>query len=320
MTTEHQSSADATSSAVPASRRPEDAAARDAAVPLPEGALLGTAHGVDAVLVDTPAATAVLLLDGAHLTSYAPAGGRELLWMSPTSDFGPGVAVRGGIPLVGPWFGPGRDLARTVKHGWLRNVRWDLVSARREGDEVEVTLRTPEDAVALSGTAVFRIGAQLDVDLTLTAGPRPVELEAALHTYLAVDDVRGIEIRGLEGADFLDNTRDLAPDVMPESPMRLTGSTDRVVEAAGEVTIVDGGAADGAGSAASERRIVSTPRGTSRTVVWNPWDALVTSMPDIPDQDWPRFVCVEPAIAKDGFVALEPGTSHRIGVTYRLEG
>ncbi len=320
MTPQPQPSADQSASAVPASRRPEDAAARDSAVPLPEGAVLGTAHGVDAVLVDTPSATAVILLDGAHLTSYVPAGGQDLLWLSPTSGFGPGVAVRGGIPLVGPWFGPGRDLARTVKHGWLRTVRWELVSARREGDEMEVTLRTPEDAIALTGTAVFRIGARLDVDLTLTAGPRPVELEAALHTYLAVGDVREIEIRGLEGADFLDNTRDLAPDVMPEAPLRLTASTDRVVEAAGEVTIVDGGAADRAEGGTSARRIVSTPRGTSRTVVWNPWDTLVTSMADIPDEDWPRFVCVEPAIAKDGFVALEPGASHRIGVTYRLEG
>ncbi|WP_341855312.1 hypothetical protein [Brachybacterium sp. GPGPB12] len=144
----------------PAVQDPAAAAARGAAVPLPEGVSLGTAHGVDAVLVDTPAATGVLLLDGAHLTSWAPAGGQDLLWMSPSSEFGPGVAVRGGVPLVGPWFGPGRDLARTVKHGWSRNIRWELASARRERDDVEITLVTPEDAVALRGEAVFRLGAR----------------------------------------------------------------------------------------------------------------------------------------------------------------
>ena len=295
----------------PAVRDPAAAAARDAAVPLPEGVALGIAHGVDAVLVDSPAATGVLLLDGAQLTSWVPAGGQDLLWMSPSSEFGPGVAVRGGVPLVGPWFGPGRDLARTVKHGWLRNIRWELASARREGDDVEITLATPEDAVALRGEAVFRLGAQLDVDLTLTAGSRPVELEAALHTYLAVGDVREIEILGLEGAAYLDNTRDLAADVLPEEPLRLTASTDRITEATGEVTVVD---------PVLGRRLVSTLRGTSRTVVWNPWDTLVTGMADIPDADWPRFVCLEPAVAKDGFVALEPGASHRLGVTYRIEG
>src|SRR5699024_4747790 len=87
----------------PAVQDPAAAAARDAAVPLPEGVALGTAHGVDAVLVDTSAATGVLLLDGAHLPGWVPAGGEDLLWMSPSSEFGPGVAVRGGVPLVGPW-------------------------------------------------------------------------------------------------------------------------------------------------------------------------------------------------------------------------
>src|SRR5690606_39946459 len=108
--------------------------------PLPEGVRVGTAHGVDAVLVQTPAASATLLFDGAHLISWVPAGGSEVLWLSPDSGFGPGVAVRGGIPLVGPWFGPGRDGSRSVKHGWLRTLRWELASARREGDEVELTL------------------------------------------------------------------------------------------------------------------------------------------------------------------------------------
>ena len=77
---------------------------------------------MDALLVDTPAATAELLLDGAHLTSWAPAGEKDLLWLSPDSAFGERQAVRGGIPLVGPWFGPGRDLAMEVKHGWLRTL------------------------------------------------------------------------------------------------------------------------------------------------------------------------------------------------------
>ncbi|WP_241237399.1 D-hexose-6-phosphate mutarotase [Brachybacterium saurashtrense] len=298
--------------AMPAAQDPA-AAAPDAAVTLPEGVALGTAHGVDAVLVDTPAASAVILLDGAHLTSFVPAGEQDLLWMSPSSDVGPGVAVRGGIPLVGPWFGTGRDLAHAVKHGWLRNVRWDLVSARREGGTTEVTLRTPEDAVAVRAEVVFRLGAQLDVDLTLTAGPRRIELEAALHTYLAVGDVREIRIGGLEGAEFLDNTRGLAEDVMPAQLLRLTGSTDRIVARAGEVTLEDDSAPGGG------RRVVSTPRGTSRTIVWNPWDELTRGMADIPDEDWPRFVCIEPAVAKDGFVALEPGRSHRLGVSYRIE-
>lgn len=285
-------------------------AASRPSLPLPEGVTLGTAHGVDALLVDTPAGTAELLFDGAHLISWAPAGQSDLLWLSPDSAFGDRKAVRGGIPLVGPWFGPGRDLAMEVKHGWLRTIRWDLTAAEREGDEIVLTLGTPSDVVALSARIVFRFGAELSVDLAITAGPRAIELEAALHTYLAVGDVREIAITGLEGADYLDNTQGLAPAVMPEEPLRLTGSTDRVVDSTAVVTVAD---------EKNGRRLVCTPRGTAKTVVWNPWDELVTGMVDIPDAAWPEFVCVEPAVAKDGFVALAPGETHSIGVSYRIE-
>lgn len=289
---------------------PASTDASASSLPLPEGVTLGTTHGVDALLVSTPSGTAELLLDGAHLISWVPAGQADLLWLSPDSAFGEGEPVRGGIPLVGPWFGPGRDLAMDVKHGWLRTIRWDLAAAEREGDEVVLTLVTPEGVEALSASIDFRFGSELSVDLTITAGPLALELEAALHTYLAVGDVREIEIAGLEGADYLDNTQGLAPAVMPTEPLRLTGSTDRVVDSTATVTISD--EKDG-------RRLVSTPRGTAKTVVWNPWDTLVTGMADIPDAAWTEFVCIEPAVAKDGFVALAPGETHSIGVSYRIE-
>src|SRR5699024_10197710 len=115
---------------------------------------------------------------------------------------------------------------------------------------------------------------------------------------LAVGDVREIAIGGLEGADFLDNTRSLAPDVMPAEPLRLTGPTDRVVASTAEVELRD----EQAG-----RRIVSTTRGTAKTVVWNPWDTGVTDLADAPDAAWTDFV------------GLEPGSSHTLGVTYRIE-
>src|SRR5699024_6846451 len=66
-----------------------------ASVPLPDGVALVTSHGVDALRVDTAAATAEVLLDGAHLVSWTPAGQTDLLWLSPDSRFGAGEAARG---------------------------------------------------------------------------------------------------------------------------------------------------------------------------------------------------------------------------------
>lgn len=280
------------------------------AVQLPDGVRRTTVQDAPALVVETEAAQATLHLDGGHLTSWTPAGESDLLWMSPASAVGDGEAIRGGIPLIGPWFGPGRDGAMPTKHGWLRSIRWELVSAALDGDEVLLDLRTPSDVAALSASATFRIGRELSVDLSITAAARPLELEAALHTYLAVADVRQIAIEGLGGAAYLDNTRGLAAEVQHEQALRLTGSTDRIYDVSGQVVLDD---------EARGRRIVSSPRGTGKTVVWNPWDQLVTDMADIPDETWPQFVCIEPAIAKDRFVALEAGQSHTIGVTYRIE-
>lgn len=278
---------------------------------LPEGVRLGEDHGAPAVLVDTPAARAVVHLHGAHLSSWAPAGAEEVLFLSPTSSFGEGAAIRGGVPLVGPWFGPGRHGDRPTKHGWLRDVRWDLVEAGAEDGDVLLTLASPAARTELGATLRLRLGAELSLDLELTAGDEALpDVEAALHTYLALADVREARIEGLGGADYLDNTRGLAPATLPEGPLRLSGPTDRVITADTAVRVVD----EKAG-----RTIVSTPRGTARTVVWNPWDEGAAGMDDLPDDAWPGFVCVEPAVAKEAAVDLAPGASVALGVTYRLE-
>lgn len=288
-------------------------ATEPAPVPLPPGVSQERVHGTEALVVDTPAARAVLHLDGAHLTSWAPAGEQDVLWLSELSEYGDGAAIRGGIPLVVPWFGPGRDSERPVKHGWIRNHPWELTAASFDGDDVvlELALKGADpDGTGIRADAVFRIGAELSMDLTLTAGSEEIEAEAALHTYLAVGDVREIEIRGLQGGDYFDNTRDLEQFRQEEPVLRLSGATDRVYGVNAEVVIED---------VAGARRIVSSPRGTAKTVVWNPWSQSAAEMADMPNDAWTDFVCVEPAVAKDAAQVLPPGGALTLGVTCRVE-
>lgn len=277
---------------------------------LPAGVRRQSRRGRDVLVIETGAVQAELSLDGGQLTRWAPAGQDDLLWLSPQARYGAGETIRGGIPLVAPWFGPGRHGDRPVKHGWLRTAVWSVLAAGSEGDEIVLELAVARASEELSAHLTVRLGAELSVDLTITAGDAQLELEAALHSYLAVDDVRTITIDGLSGVPFLDNTRSLAADVQDEPTLRLTGPTDRIYDTAGQVTVTDPGAG---------RRIVSTPRGSAQTVVWNPGEQQTIEMDDIPDAAWPQFVCIEPALAKDRFLTLAPGASHTIGVTYRLE-
>ena len=55
-----------------------------------------------------------------------------------------------------------------------------------------------------------------------------VTCEEALHTYLAVEDVRTVEVRGLAGATYLDKTDGMKRKTQASEPLRIAGETDRV--------------------------------------------------------------------------------------------
>jgi glucose-6-phosphate 1-epimerase len=283
---------------------------------LPEGIALTERHDRPALVVDLPGTTAVIQLDGAHLTGWTPARGGELLWMSPLAEVGPGAAIRGGVPLVGPWFGPGRDGRTEPKHGWLRTAVWTPVRAEitgrgeTRGAIVELALNDADPTgQGASAHVQFTVEPQeLTVALTFTAGREPVELEEALHTYFAVSDVESLRLDGLAGADFLDNTEALARRHQDGEPT-VSGLVDRIYEVADTVRIHD----------PAGRTIVVDPEGSSRTVLWNPGAQAAATMADVPDDGWPGFVCVESAVCKDGFVPLAPGQGHTLSAHYRIE-
>ena len=181
-----------------------------------------------------------------------------------------------------------------------------------EGEGAIVTLRL--DGADPSGEGdrarlVVTVDERLRLDLTVTAGSAPLELEAALHTYLAVSDVRAAELEGFDGARYLDGLEGFAPRIQ-DGPLSLTAATDRVYEVPDPVAVLDPGAG---------RRIRETPTGSTRTVVWNPWGEGAASIADVPDDAWTGFVCVETAACKDGAVQLEPGAEHTLGVELTVE-
>src|SRR5579862_34018 len=60
--------------------------------------------GLVRVVISTRDAEADLYVQGAHLTHWTPRGQRPVLYVSPRSLFAPGKAIRGGVPIIFPWF------------------------------------------------------------------------------------------------------------------------------------------------------------------------------------------------------------------------
>src|SRR5262250_71732 len=95
------------------------------------------AGGLVRARIAGPAAEVHVYLHGAHVTHHASAGQRPLLFLSGRSRFAAAAAIRGGVPVVFPWFGP---RAGAPDHGFARTSQWSVESAERAGDGAALTL------------------------------------------------------------------------------------------------------------------------------------------------------------------------------------
>lgn len=252
-------------------------------------------------------------LHGAHVTSWAPAGGVEQLWLSSQSGYGVGSAIRGGVPICFPWFakGPGDW---EPQHGFARRLPWRLHHAVEDDHGVTLGLRLASADVPAGTeggerwpygfTAEFSVtfAATLTLSLAVTnCSDRPMPVGGALHTYLAVPDVERLTIRGLEDVRYVDKVDGGEHD--QQGAITFTGETDRVYAGSGIVVLADDGVPLGA--------VRNT--GVHHTVVWNPGRDKAAAMADFPDDGWRAMVCVEAAIPYGSEVTVPPGETRTFG-------
>ena len=268
----------------------------------------------------TPAAKAEVYLHGGHVTHYQPRGSGPVLFTSAQSRFDAKAAIRGGVPVIFPWFGPRADDASAPVHGFARTAEWDVESVARQADGgVLVVLRLDaSDATRSAWPHPFvlrhriTVGAALDLALVVdNPSAEPLVFEEALHTYLAVGDVREVSVTGLGGTTYIDKTDGMRRKPQGGEPLRLTAETDRVYLGTRAACVVD----DPAGG----RRLVVDKAGSETTVVWNPWAAKAHAMADLGGEEWLRMLCVETANAADDRVTLPPGARHEMRAVIRAE-
>ena len=271
-------------------------------------------NGLIRALVETPHAEAIAYLHGAHLTHYQPRGDRPVLFTSTQSRFQGGQPIRGGVPIVFPWFGPHGVDSSAPMHGFARVAEWRLEAAGREPDGSVVLSFGLESARAThpawphayAARYSVRIGQRLELTLEVwNPSDQTVACEEALHTYLAVEDVRAVEVRGLAGTTYLDKTDGMKRKTQESEPLRIAGETDRVYLGTRATCVLEDPAAG--------RRLFVEKWGSDATVVWNPWVAKARAMPDFGDEEWPRMLCIETAIVGVYAIQLPPGARHVVG-------
>jgi glucose-6-phosphate 1-epimerase len=279
-------------------------------------------HGLVRAAITTGACTGEIYLQGAHITRWQPAGQEPVLFLSERSAFQPGKAIRGGIPIIFPWFGARTATAFSSRtdgpsHGFARTSLWQLDSATMHGADLELRLIfEPNETSRSLGYDAFRltytitIGAELQLELTVdnTSGAL-MQFEEALHTYLMVGDAEHSIITGLAGTEYFDKTDDFKKKRQTDAAFSLKGETDRpYVNTDAEVEVAD---------PALKRRIIVSKQHSQTTVVWNPWSQGTAKLTDMNPDGWRRMICIETANAMEDAVVIEPGVQHSMQATIK---
>jgi len=228
-----------------------------------------------------------------------------IFYFSDQAIFEQGKAIRGGIPVVWPQFGPGP----LPQHGFARVKTWRVGEKNTSGDvSVELHLSNDEDTlklwphkfnltltVRLSEKSLFQ---ELKVD---NQDDHAFEFTALYHTYLQVDDIKTTKMyayfvtkykssffcvfrSGLNNVTYLDKVDGGKTKTETNEIIEFTSETDRVYK--------DGGKNNNP-IIINDHIQVTGSSTMPDVVVWNPWQEKAKASVDIGEHNYPKYVCVE---------------------------
>ncbi|EMF0716147.1 D-hexose-6-phosphate mutarotase [Citrobacter sp. Marseille-Q6884] len=246
---------------------------------------------LEIIVVDHPQVKASFALQGAHLLSWKPKGEEDVLWLSGNTPFKTGVALRGGVPICWPWFGPAATQG-LPSHGFARNLPWTLKAHNEDDNGAVLTFELQSNAETrqlwphdFTLLARFKVGATCEIELEAHG---EFETTSALHTYFNVGDIAAVKVSGL-GDRFIDKVNDAKEDVLADGIQTFPDRTDRVYLNPEACSVIHDDSLN--------RTIDVVHHHHLNVVGWNPGPALSVSMGDMPDDGYKTFVCVETAYA-----------------------
>ncbi len=254
----------------------------------------GEGSGLDVIEVKHANCTATIALQGAQLLSFQATNREPLLWLSPNAGFVSGKAVRGGIPLCAPWFGPHPNDPNKPQHGFARNHNWILMKAEEDQAAVRLHFQYSSDD---HQQILFPWPLRLDLEMTLGEGLElrfsatnegnhshgDMPFTFALHSYFPVDDCREVSVHGLKEVQTFNGEVDkLLTQVPNQQTIHNTGA---------EISI--------------------TGDHCPSAIVWNPGAEKAAALKDLGEAHYHTFVCVERGAAGTDAWTLKPGETRQ---------
>lgn len=285
-------------------------------VSLSDSEALYNKPGLPLLVIDNAWCQAVIAPQGAHLVEFnrKSADGSPvmpLLWLSPGALFTGGKAIRGGIPVCFPWFGPHPQDPTAPQHGLARTRDWLLTRAAETSDATELVfaLQSSEDTLrvyphAFCAELRFKLGKTLTIELTVhNEGDSAMPVGWALHSYFPVTDTAQAIVPELVGREYLDKTDEYRRKQLVQN-LDFSQLTDAVfVQSPDKISLLR-----------PEGSLLISCVNAPTTIVWNP-NVGANSIADLGSNTYKEFVCVERGVAFDDCWQLAAGES----VSARME-
>lgn len=271
--------------------------------------------GYPNVVIANRYGTAEVSLLGANVLSYRPTGLGEVIFRpaKPDSEYNRGDKFHGGVPVCWPQFG-NRFSKDLPQHGFASVMAFEVRGTEYSEDVTEITLGLKSDLVTKTlwpheFDFEVKVSVSMKLNLSMTtknAGDRPFDFSCGFHPYFRLRNRDDASLRGLDGCEFVDAAAPVETRGTQSGDFRLDHAPDHVFwlkqSPRHAFAVLDPG---------SKRAIAIASSGNDRLVVWNSGNSRVV---DLAEDDWRRYVCVEPVSDWPGGRTLAPGESHVLSV------
>jgi len=222
---------------------------------------------------------------GAQLLSAEIFEGVEIFYTSPISNIN--SITRGGVPIIFPQFG---NFGMLKKHGFVRDLNWvKLDSKIINGEEIVKYSLITSKYEQLSWdfeaklTLTFKLIKNVSLSINLmieNIGNESFSFTGGLHPYFCIKNRKNLKISGLEDSEYIDT------DPLINS-FHLNGDTgiERLFLTNTDIEVNTG-----------YKTLMLTIEGFENWMVWNPGISGAKYIEDLPDNDWDKFVCIEPLV------------------------
>jgi glucose-6-phosphate 1-epimerase len=206
-------------------------------------------HGFRYIEINNARAHATISTYSGQVLSYRPKSQQtDLLFVSDKAYYENGKAIKGGIPVCWPWFGPDPENQGRPAHGFVRNRQWGVTASESLADGSTKVVLSLED----SGETrkIWPHPFNLDIEITVgdsltvalvthNSGEKSVTISQALHSYFRVGDISMVRVLGLDETDYLDKVDGSARKTQ-SGPVTIDGEVDRIYTGVrGELLIDD---------------------------------------------------------------------------------